>query len=147
MQTRGDVLDFCPSPSRVPSPGSTATRAPGPPHPAHVVADTQCGKDTVPLLPARRALHHCRISLSRTEQIVYFGSALLQAVTSAVTPRMTHSNSNVADPREQVAPLRGCGTRSIWICSPNSPWSGQPLLLTSQSVPFSLRYLVTFIPS
>lgn len=147
------MLDFCPSPSRVPSAGSTATGAPVPSpdpaaasNPAHVAAATRCRKSILPLLPARRALHHCRISLSRTEQIVYFGSALLQAVASAVTPQTTHSNGNVTDEtragRSQGAsfPVGGCGTSSIWLCSPNSPWSGQPLLLTSESVPFSLHY-------
>lgn len=44
-----------------------------------------------------RALHHCPISLSRREQIVYFGSALLQAVTSDVTPRVTNSDRSVTE--------------------------------------------------
>ncbi|KAI4539094.1 hypothetical protein MG293_010486 [Ovis ammon polii] len=59
-------------------------QSPRAPHLAHVVADMRCGKGILLLLAARRALHHCRISRSRTEQIVYFGSALLQAVTSAL---------------------------------------------------------------
>ena len=56
------------------------------------------GPSQEPLPPAGRwALHHCPISLSRTEQIVYFGFALLRAVTSAVTPRVTNSDGNVTD--------------------------------------------------
>ena len=46
-------------------------------------------------LPVRWVLHHCRISLSGIEQIVYFGLAPLGAVTSAVTPRVTNSKGNV----------------------------------------------------
>lgn len=44
-----------------------------------------------------RALHHCRISLSGIEQIVYFGLALLQAITSDATPRVTNSDGSVTD--------------------------------------------------
>lgn len=42
-------------------------------------------------------LHHGPVSVSRMEQIVYLGLAPLQAVTSAVTPRVTNSNGNVTD--------------------------------------------------
>lgn len=52
---------------------------------------------TAPSAAGMRALHHCPVSLSRSEQIVYFGLAPLQAVTSAVTPRVTNSSGNVTD--------------------------------------------------
>ena len=101
-----------------------------------MVTDTRCGKGILPLLPARRALHHCRVSLRRTEQIVYFGSALLQAVTSAVTPRMTHSNSNVADPTEQVAPWGGAAPEASGSVPQILPGPGSPSLLPPSQFPF-----------
>lgn len=47
--------------------------------------------------PQYWGLHHCRISLSRMEQIVYFGLTLLQAVASDVARRVTNSNCSVTD--------------------------------------------------
>lgn len=76
------------------------------------VAGTQGGESILPL-PVCGALHHCPISLSRIEQIVYFGLAPLQAVTSAVTPRVTNSKGNVTH-------LNKATTRSRVACFPTA---------------------------
>lgn len=80
--------------------GVNKVRRPVPPRGgrgAHEDAGQACGVGTAPSAAGMRALHHCPVSLSRSEQIVYFGLAPLQAVTSAVTPRVTNSSGNVTD--------------------------------------------------
>lgn len=75
--------------------GVNKVRHPVPPRGGRGAHEDAVG--TAPSAAGMRALHHCPVSLSRSEQIVYFGLAPLQAVTSAVTPRVTNSSGNVTD--------------------------------------------------